>query len=227
MDADIAPTGNNERNFRPRSLADFIGQGDVKKTLGLMLHSASTRKTVLEHVCFYGGPGLGKTTLAAIIAEQQNARFHEVAAPSVQKPGDLASLLVMLQDGDVLFLDEVHALRRETAELLYSAMEDFRVSVKPEGSERPISLGLKTFTLVGATTDYGLLPEPMRARFRAGLLPATLHPGGIAPGHQPRSRQDGLSLRRPGPRRPGRAFARHAACGPAPAAPLRRFGGGR
>jgi holliday junction DNA helicase RuvB len=172
----IAPTGNNERNFRPRSLADFIGQADVKKTLGLMLNSSQTRKTVLEHVCFYGGPGLGKTTLAAIIAEQQNARFHEVAAPSVQKPGDLASLLVMLQDGDVLFLDEVHALRRETAELLYSAMEDFRVSVKPEGSERPISLGLKVFTLVGATTDYGLLPEPMRARFGQGfyLQPYTL-----------------------------------------------------
>ncbi len=159
----------DERNFRPQTLDDFIGQGDLKRTLRLMLDSARQRQTVLEHIAFYGGPGLGKTTLAAIIAAEQGARFHELAAPSLQKAGDLAALLVMLQPGDVLFLDECHAMHREMAEMLYSAMEDFKISIKPEGSEGVISMGLKPFTLVGATTDFGLLPEPMRARFGQGF----------------------------------------------------------
>jgi Holliday junction DNA helicase RuvB len=168
---------SDERNFRPQTLEEFIGQSDLKKTLRLMLDSAHQRSATLEHVVFYGGPGLGKTTLAAIIAAEQDARFHELAAPSIQKPGDLASILVMLQSGDVLFLDECHAMRRELAEMLYSAMEDFKISIKPEGStERLIQMGLKPFTLVGATTDFGLLPEPMRARFGQGfyLQPYTL-----------------------------------------------------
>ena len=167
---------SDERNFRPQTLEEFIGQSDLKKTLRLMLDSAHQRSAVLEHVVFYGGPGLGKTTLAAIIAAEQDARFHELAAPSIQKPGDLASILVMLQESDVLFLDECHAMRREIAEMLYSAMENFKISIKPEGSERLIQMGLKPFTLVGATTDFGLLPEPMRARFGQGffLQPYTL-----------------------------------------------------
>lgn len=167
---------SDERNFRPKTLDEFIGQGDLKRTLRLMLDSAQTRSTVLEHVVFYGGPGLGKTTLAAIIASEQDARFHELSAPSIQKSGDLATLLVMLQEDDVLFLDECHAMRREMAEMLYSAMEDFKISIKPDGAERLISMGLKPFTLVGATTDFGLLPEPMRARFGQGfyLQPYTL-----------------------------------------------------
>lgn len=160
---------SDERNFRPKTLDEFIGQGDLKKTLHLMLNSAQARSTVLEHIVFYGGPGLGKTTLAAIIASEQAARFHELSAPSIQKAGDLASILVMLQQGDVLFLDECHAMRRENAEILYSAMEDFKISIKPDGGERLITMGLKPFTLVGATTDFGLLPEPMRARFGQGF----------------------------------------------------------
>ena len=166
-----APASNtaDERNFRPQRLEDFIGQGDLKRTLRLMLDSACQRSAVLEHVVFYGGPGLGKTTLAAIIASEQKARFHELSAPSLQKPGDLASVLAMLQKSDVLFLDEIHAMRREMAEVLYSAMEDFKISIKTEGSERPIVMSLNTFTLVGATTDFGLLPEPMRARFGQGF----------------------------------------------------------
>ncbi|MBE3066591.1 MAG: AAA family ATPase, partial [Chloroflexi bacterium] len=152
---------SDERNFRPKTLEEFIDQGDLKKTLRLMLDSAHQRSAVLEHVVFYGGPGLGKTTLSAIIAAEQDARFHELAAPSIQKAGNLASILVMLQQGDVLFLDECHAMRREVAELLYSAMEDFKISIKPDGqSERLISMGLKPFTLVGATTDFVLLPDP-------------------------------------------------------------------
>lgn len=159
------PSLADERNFRPLRLEEFVGQGDIKTTLRLMLDSSLKRAAVLEHVVFFGGPGLGKTTLAGIIASEQGARLHEVAAPSISKPGDLATVLIALQKSDVLFIDEIHALRREHAEMLYSGMEDFKVSIKPDKAERPIVLGLNKFTLVGATTDYGLLPEPMRARF--------------------------------------------------------------
>jgi len=148
----------------------------LKKTLRLMLDASRKRGHLLEHVIFYGGPGLGKTTLAGIIASEQGTRLHELAAPSITRPGELAQVLTVLQKGDVLFLDEIHALKRESSELLYGAMEDFKVSIKPEQSDRPITLALYPFTLVGATTDFGLLPDPMRSRFGQSfyLQPYTL-----------------------------------------------------
>jgi holliday junction DNA helicase RuvB len=155
----------NERNFRPGTLADFIGQNQLKQTMQLMLHSAKTRQATLEHVAFFGGPGLGKTTLAAIIAHEAGSRLHEIAAPSIGRPGDLASALTMLQPNDILFLDEIHALKRDSAETLYSAMEDFKVSIKLSKDSDPITMKVHPFTLVGSTTDFGLLPSPMRARF--------------------------------------------------------------
>jgi len=160
-----APVVVDERNFRPESLDDFIGQGSIKRTLSLMLRSAKKRQTVLEHICFYGGPGLGKTTLAAIIAGEMGGTLRELAAPAIQKPGDLVTILALLNPGDVLFLDEIHALRREIAEILYSAMEDFRVTIVLKEQQEPLRMNLRRFTLAGATTDYGLLPEPLRARF--------------------------------------------------------------
>ena len=167
---------SDERNFRPQSLEEFIGQSDLKRTLRLMMDASKKRTNLLEHIVFFGGPGLGKTTLAGIIALEQGTRLHELAAPAITKPGDLAQVLVALQRGDVLFLDEIHALKRESSELLYGAMEDFKVSVKTEASDKPITLTIYPFTLVGATTDFGLLPEPMRARFGQSfyLQPYTL-----------------------------------------------------
>jgi Holliday junction DNA helicase RuvB len=155
----------DERTWRPRSLEEFVGQSGLKATLGLMLQSAQTRGTVLEHVAFYGGPGLGKTTLAYVIANTMGGALRELSAPAIAKPGDLASVLTSLSEGGVLFLDEIHALKRAIAEILYSAMEDFKVSIQMETGSDPIVLALKRFTLVGATTDYGLLPQPLRARF--------------------------------------------------------------
>ena len=157
--------GRDERTWRPSSLDEFVGQTAIKSTLALMLQSAVLRGAVLEHVAFYGPPGLGKTTLAGVIANTVGGRLRELSAPAINRPGDLAAVLTSLQPADVLFLDEIHALRREIAELLYSAMEDFKVSIKLDGQDEIISLPVQRHTLVGATTDYGLLPEPLRARF--------------------------------------------------------------
>ncbi len=159
-----------ERNFRPLTLTDFIGQAKIKQTLGLMLNSARIQGMPLEHVVFFGPPGLGKTTLAQIIANEQAAALREVSAPSVERLGDLVAILVALRDRDVLFVDEIHALKRETTEVLYSAMEDFVANIPVKGGSAetgatPLSLPLRRFTLVGATTDFGLLPGPLRARF--------------------------------------------------------------
>jgi Holliday junction DNA helicase RuvB len=168
------PVAVDERNWRPTTLDDFVGQTAIKAPLKLMLQSAKARRAVLEHLCFYGGPGLGKTSLAFIIAQFMGGSLREMAAPAVAKPGDLVQVLTLLQQGDVLFLDEIHALRREIAELLYSAMEDFKVGIQLDSESPPIQLHLKRFTLVGATTDFGLLPEPLRARF-GQLFPLDLY----------------------------------------------------
>ena len=159
-----------ERNFRPLTLSEFIGQARIKQTLGLMLNSARIQGMPLEHVVFYGPPGLGKTTLAQIIANEQAATLREVSAPSVERLGDLIAILVALREKDVLFVDEIHALKREAIEVLYSAMEDFIANIPVKGASTetgavPLSLPLRHFTLVGATTDFGLLPGPLRARF--------------------------------------------------------------
>jgi len=154
----------DERTWRPKTLNEFIGQTALKQTLGLMLSSAKARRAALEHIVFWGPPGLGKTTLAAIIAAEMGGSLRELSAPSLQKAGDLVAVLAAMRKGDVMFLDEIHSLRRDLCEVLYSAIEDFRVAIAKDGNE-PIVLPLSRFTLVGATTDYGLLPEPLRARF--------------------------------------------------------------
>jgi Holliday junction DNA helicase RuvB len=151
--------------FRPTTLADFTGQGEIKAVLTLMLDSARERGVPLEHVLFHGPPGLGKTTLAAIIAAEMGGQLRELSAPSIQKAGDLVTVLTLLQERDVLFLDEIHRLDSRIAEMLYSGMEDFKVSIQQDPKSQPITMHLRRFTLVGATTDFGLLPSPLRDRF--------------------------------------------------------------
>lgn len=157
--------GMDERNFRPKTLASFIGQEQMKITLSMMTRSATKRQRTIEHLAFFGGPGLGKTTLASVVANEMGSRMHELAAPSVSKPGDLAGVLTQLMPGDVLFLDECHALSRDVAETLYSAMEDFKINIMLNDKKPPLRMTLHPFTLIGSTTDFGRLPAPMRARF--------------------------------------------------------------
>lgn len=157
----------NEAALRPASLEEFVGQQVVRKQLGLVLGAAKARGSVADHVLLSGPPGLGKTTLAMIVAHEMGATLRVTSGPAVQHAGDLAAILSSLADGEVLFIDEIHRLARPVEEMLYLAMEDFRVDVvvgKGVGATS-IPLSLPSFTVVGATTRSGLLPAPLRDRF--------------------------------------------------------------
>ena len=154
-------------SLRPRRLAEYIGQDKVKKNLSIFVRAASMRREALDHVLLYGPPGLGKTTLAAIIANELGVNFKQTSGPAIDKPGDLAALLTNLQDRDVLFIDEIHRLPRIVEEILYSAMEDFALDIiigRGSGA-RSIRLDIAPFTLIGATTKAGSLSPPLRDRF--------------------------------------------------------------
>ncbi|MEE1929080.1 Holliday junction branch migration DNA helicase RuvB [Streptomyces sp. TRM 70351] len=156
-----------EAALRPRSLAEFVGQPKVREQLDLVLRAARQRGTTADHVLLSGAPGLGKTTLSMIIAAEMGAPLRITSGPAIQHAGDLAAILSSLQEGEVLFLDEIHRMSRPAEEMLYMAMEDFRVDVvvgKGPGATA-IPLELPPFTLVGATTRAGLLPPPLRDRF--------------------------------------------------------------
>lgn len=156
-----------ENNLRPQLLKDYIGQEKAKETLQVYIEAAKTRKEALDHVLFYGPPGLGKTTLAGIIANELNVNLKITSGPAIEKPGEMAAILNNLQEGDVLFVDEIHRLNRQVEEVLYPAMEDFAIDImigKGSGA-RSIRLDLPKFTLVGATTRAGMLTAPLRDRF--------------------------------------------------------------
>ncbi len=157
----------NDRALRPKRLTDFTGQTAVTRNLSLAVQAAKQRSEQLEHVLLSGPPGLGKTTLAHILAQEMGAEIKETAGPMLDKPGDLAGLLSALKPGAVLFIDEIHSLKRVVEEYLYSAMEDFRISIQlGEGaSTQTLTLNLPQFTLVGATTREGQLTAPFRSRF--------------------------------------------------------------
>ena len=157
----------SEGSLRPKLLREYIGQAKAKENLKVYMDAARSRKETLDHVLFFGPPGLGKTTLAGIIANEMGVNFKVTAGPAIEKPGDMASILNSLQEGDVLFVDEIHRLNRQVEEVLYPAMEDYAIDImigKGE-SARSLRLDLPRFTLVGATTKAGSLTAPLRDRF--------------------------------------------------------------
>jgi len=156
-----------DATLRPTRFEDFVGQTKLKENLRVFIEAAKARREALDHLLFYGPPGLGKTTLAYIIAHELNVDIKVTSGPSLERPADLAGLLTNLRDGDVLFIDEVHRLHRVVEEYLYPAMEDFRLDIIIDKgvNARTIQLRLPRFTLIGATTRAGLLTSPLRARF--------------------------------------------------------------
>ncbi len=156
-----------ERTLRPQRLEDYVGQDKVKKQMAIFIQAAKNRGEPLDHVLLYGPPGLGKTTLAGIIAQEMGTRIRTTSGPAIEKAGDLAAILTTLKEGDVLFIDEIHRLQRSVEEVLYPAMEDFvlDIVIGKGPAAKSIRLDLPKFTLVGATTRAGLLTAPLRDRF--------------------------------------------------------------
>lgn len=157
----------DEAGLRPRTMGEYIGQTKVKENLGVFIQAARQRKEPLDHVLLYGPPGLGKTTLAGVIAYELGVNFRITSGPAIERPGDLAAILTNLGDADVLFIDEIHRLNRSVEEILYPAMEDFALDIVigKGPSARTIRLDLPRFTLIGATTRAGRLTSPLRDRF--------------------------------------------------------------
>lgn len=163
MEEDISIDGS----LRPKKIEEYIGQNKVKDTMKIYMEAAKTRQESLDHVLLYGPPGLGKTTLAGIIAEEMNAPIRITSGPAIERPGDMAAVLNSLKEGEILFIDEIHRMNRQVEEILYPAMEDFVIDILigKGPSAKSIRIDLPRFTLVGATTRFGLLSSPLRDRF--------------------------------------------------------------
>jgi len=156
-----------EKSLRPANLEEYIGQEQIKKNLKVFIQAAKKRNESLDHMLFFGPPGLGKTTLANIIANEMNANIKTISAPMLEKSGDLAAILTNLEEGDILFIDEIHRLKASIEEVLYSAMEDFRLDIVIGSgpAAQTIKIDVARFTLIGATTRAGMLSNPLRDRF--------------------------------------------------------------
>ncbi len=157
----------SELSLRPDAWSEYIGQERIKKNLGVFIEASKKREEALDHVLFFGPPGLGKTTLALIIANEMNANIKVTAAPMIEKSGDLAAILTNLEEGDILFIDEIHRLSPAVEEILYSSMEDFRIDIiiGSGPAAQTVKIDLPRFTLIGATTRAGMLSNPLRDRF--------------------------------------------------------------
>ena len=158
---------NSELSLRPKKFTDYVGQQRIKETLSIAIKAAQQRSESLDHTLLYGPPGLGKTTLAHVISHEMKSAIKVTSGPAIEKAGDLVSILTRLQKGDILFIDEIHRLNKISEEVLYSAMEEYRVSwVIEQGLKaRSVNLGIQPFTLIGATTKFGMLSAPLRDRF--------------------------------------------------------------
>lgn len=158
---------STETSLRPSAWDDYIGQEQIKKNLGVFIEASSKRREALDHVLFYGPPGLGKTTLALIIANEMGSNIKVTAAPMIEKSGDLAAILTNLEEGDILFIDEIHRLSPAVEEILYPSMEDFRLDIiiGSGPAAQTVKIDLPRFTLIGATTRAGMLSNPLRDRF--------------------------------------------------------------
>ncbi len=158
---------NYEKSLRPQNLDEYIGQEQIKKNLRVFIKAAKKRDENLDHMLFFGPPGLGKTTLANVIANEMDTNIKTISAPMLEKQGDLAAILTNLEDGDILFIDEIHRLKASIEEVLYSAMEDFRLDIVVGSgpAAQTIKIDVAKFTLIGATTRAGMLSNPLRDRF--------------------------------------------------------------
>ncbi len=163
----FAPEESFENRLRPKSFEEYIGQEAIKKNLEVFIKASKKRNEPLDHILFFGPPGLGKTTLANIIAYQMEANIKTTAAPMIEKPGDLAAILTNLEEGDILFIDEIHRLSNAIEEILYPAMEDFRLDIiiGSGPAAQTVKIDIPQFTLIGATTRAGMLSSPLRDRF--------------------------------------------------------------
>ena len=166
LDQEEITTDNFENNIRPEYLDEYVGQSEVKENIRVFIKACKMRDEVLDHVLLYGPPGLGKTTLAHIIANELGSNLKTASGPSIEKPGDLAAILSNLEPGDVLFIDEIHRMPRYIEEILYPAMEDFELDIiiGTDGKSRSLKIDLPPFTLVGATTRSGDISSPLRDR---------------------------------------------------------------